>query len=324
MRHAHRVFVLAMSLAMAAGMILAGPAADAEAATFAAFYPTQSFDDRGADVRALQHLLRFHGINQEVNGNFGAHTVEAVKTFQRRNKLTPDGIVGPATWAKLTPTLRHGMRNEAVRALQLELDAKFGASIAVQGHFDDHTLAVLKRFQGHMGLAETGIVDETTWRNLMWHYDHISFASGGLCDYGNPAANWGTASGVAFIEYAGRLNVARGDGKIAVGDMALEHGGHFDDHVSHHVGLDVDIHPIRKDRVCSGAQVTWQSSTYDRNATRRLIKALHDAAPRHVKLILFNDPVLIREGLTIFTANHDNHLHVRYCEAAHPDSSYVC
>ena len=43
-----------------------------------------------------------------------------------------------------------------------------------------------------------------------------------------------------------------------------------------------------------------------------------------IELIFFNDPQLIAEGLTQQFANHDNHLHVRYCEAVHPDSRYDC
>ena len=33
-----------------------------------------------------------------------------------------------------------------------------------------------------------------------------------------------------------------------------------------------------------------------------------------MKLIYFNDPVLISEGLTTWYTGHDDHLHVRYCE----------
>jgi hypothetical protein len=33
-----------------------------------------------------------------------------------------------------------------------------------------------------------------------------------------------------------------------------------------------------------------------------------------VKLILFNDPVLINEGLVQYYDNHDDHLHVRFYE----------
>jgi hypothetical protein len=43
-----------------------------------------------------------------------------------------------------------------------------------------------------------------------------------------------------------------------------------------------------------------------------------------VKLIYFNDPVLIREGLTRYYAGHDDHVHVRYCERVYPLAAYDC
>lgn len=48
------------------------------------------------NVRLLQQKL---GI--AADGQFGAGTETAVRTFQRRNGLTPDGIVGPKTWVAL-------------------------------------------------------------------------------------------------------------------------------------------------------------------------------------------------------------------------------
>ena len=52
---------------------------------------------RGNDVRTLQKLL-----NLQPDGIFGILTEEAVKDFQRENGLKVDGIVGDATWARLT------------------------------------------------------------------------------------------------------------------------------------------------------------------------------------------------------------------------------
>ena len=43
-----------------------------------------------------------------------------------------------------------------------------------------------------------------------------------------------------------------------------------------------------------------------------------------MKLIYFNDPVLIREGLTTWYAGHDDHLHIRYCERGYPLARYRC
>ena len=64
--------------------------------------------------------------------------------------------------------------------------------------------------------------------------------------------------------------------------------------------------------------MNYRWTTYDRAATRDLIKAIRATASGHVKLIYFNDPVLIREGLTTWYSGHDDHLHIRYCEKIHP------
>jgi len=54
------------------------------------------------------------------------------------------------------------------------------------------------------------------------------------------------------------------------------------------------------------------------------VQAVRAAAPGHVALVFFNDPTLINEGLTSHYDNHDNHLHVRYCEKVEPHSLYDC
>jgi hypothetical protein len=60
---------------------------------------------RGPEVRALQILLITHlnspAYRWNVTDFFGDTTEKAVMEFQRRNGLTPDGIVGPKTRAKL-------------------------------------------------------------------------------------------------------------------------------------------------------------------------------------------------------------------------------
>jgi putative chitinase len=51
---------------------------------------------QGEDVKKLQLKLGVDPV-----GNFGPKTDEAVKLWQKNNGLTPDGVVGPVTWAKL-------------------------------------------------------------------------------------------------------------------------------------------------------------------------------------------------------------------------------
>jgi hypothetical protein len=57
---------------------------------------------RGYDVGVLQFLLRRHGARPgRLDGSFGARTATAVRRFQRRAGLTPDGVVGPQTATRL-------------------------------------------------------------------------------------------------------------------------------------------------------------------------------------------------------------------------------
>ena len=51
--------------------------------------------ERGADVRAVQRALGFTG--RALDGVFGPNTKTAVVAFQRRKRLTADGVVGPKT-----------------------------------------------------------------------------------------------------------------------------------------------------------------------------------------------------------------------------------
>lgn len=57
--------------------------------------------DSGQDVRWLQNALNMNGAGLAVDGVFGGKTHIAVLAFQAVNGLTADGIVGPATRAKL-------------------------------------------------------------------------------------------------------------------------------------------------------------------------------------------------------------------------------
>ena len=69
-------------------------------AMFPAFAGAASlrYGSKGDDVVTLQTKLKRWGYYQgAADGKFGWATAEAVKNFQRKNGLTPDGVVGAAT-----------------------------------------------------------------------------------------------------------------------------------------------------------------------------------------------------------------------------------
>ncbi len=61
---------------------------------------------RGSNVTKVQkRLIQYGYLDGEADGRYGADTQAAVRLFQRRNGLTVDGKVGPATAAALGVTL---------------------------------------------------------------------------------------------------------------------------------------------------------------------------------------------------------------------------
>lgn len=299
--------VLGITTVVAAGLVT-----PAEAYAQAVFH-TQSTGNRGVDTLAVQYLLQAQGISVTADGVFGAGTAGGVRTLQSRKGLTQDGVVGPDTWGALVTTVRQGSTGAAVRAVQAQLNKKRRLSLAVDGVFGSGTAAAVRSFQSHAGISADGVVGATTWKNLIWHYAYPSF--GNMCDKdpdGNGTANWATGASIGQFE-AGAARFGGGNGAVPFGDASLEHGGDIPGHASHEVGVDIDFWPIRTDSAqCSAGRITWQSSTYDRAATRALVQAIRATASGQIALIYFNDPTLISEGLTSQYPNHDNHLHVRY------------
>ena len=161
--------------------------------------------DTGPDVVIIQAMLNRISQNYPAipkvypaTGVFNEATQEAVKTFQQIFHLTPDGIVGKATWYKLVylyvgvmqlselvskgqtfiavqfqfpGVLRQGDQGGEVEVLQymLSLLSEFDASIqapAMDGIFGPVTARAVREYQHLAGLTPDGVVDEQTWNSI--------------------------------------------------------------------------------------------------------------------------------------------------------------
>ncbi len=161
--------------------------------------------DREYEVRLIQQRLNRIARNfpaipriNPVDGIFGQQTENAVKTFQRVFNLTPDGIVGPGTWYKISfiyssvrrlselygeseslsevpvqfvEPLELGDSGERVRLLQYYINvlAAFYEEISEvreDGQFGEATRQQVLNFQRVFGLAQDGIVGIGTWDAL--------------------------------------------------------------------------------------------------------------------------------------------------------------
>lgn len=161
--------------------------------------------DSGRYVELIQIRLNrisanFPGIPKiyPVDGFFDSSTTDAVKKFQEIFSLTPDGIVGRATWNSITHVyngvknlyeitsegltiseletvytseLSEGMSSPGVLTLQYYLAyiALFVPSVqapVVDGTFGPGTKEAVISYQRTYGLEQTGVVDEITWNSI--------------------------------------------------------------------------------------------------------------------------------------------------------------
>lgn len=166
----------------------------------------------GEDVRTIQlelnRISRNYPLISKIpdpNGIFEADTQNAVRVFQQIFDLTPDGIVGKATWYQLKriynavkrtselfsegitvseamrrfpSTLQLGSTGMGVRVLQfyLRLLNYFIPSIPyveLDGIYSEATENAVRAFQEYVGLPADGIVGANTWRALINLYEQI-------------------------------------------------------------------------------------------------------------------------------------------------------
>lgn len=84
--------------------LLAGDSVSSTTPAISTTYPTIKSGSSGSYVKLLQESLIALGYNVGSSGavgEFGNATLEAVKQFQKNNKLTVDGVVGSQTWTAL-------------------------------------------------------------------------------------------------------------------------------------------------------------------------------------------------------------------------------
>ena len=140
-------------------------------------FPLVREGDGEHPVQTLQHLLRARNQSVDVDGIFGPKTDAAVRTFQTENHLSVDGIVGPATWAKLIVVVRRGSQGDAVKGVQEEfqfrnLSGDPGRGPQIDGVFGPETEAAVRAFQQALhadvpSVTVDGIVGPVTWQALV-------------------------------------------------------------------------------------------------------------------------------------------------------------
>ena len=100
--------------------------------------------DNNENVKLMQQKL---GINPAVT-NFGPKTEEAVKAFQSKNGLTPDGVVGDKTWAMIM-----GEAPKVSTPAQLPTASVGGLKLdKLKGHIPDSVIAMIPDTAAKFGI----------------------------------------------------------------------------------------------------------------------------------------------------------------------------
>jgi murein DD-endopeptidase MepM/ murein hydrolase activator NlpD len=131
---------------------------------------------RDAGLAALQVALHARGLySGAIDGVKGPSTTTAIKRFQRRAGLTPNGIPGPQTRKALGRYGRHvlgsrpltrGASGWDVASLQFLLAWHGFPSATIDGGLGQHTELALRRFQRWAGLEPDGVAGATTYAAL--------------------------------------------------------------------------------------------------------------------------------------------------------------
>ncbi|MGF1513767.1 MAG: peptidoglycan-binding protein [Elainellaceae cyanobacterium] len=135
--------------------------------------PILSRGDYQSPVLDLQQQLSRQVCPVAMTGQFDYDTELAVKSFQSKVFLKPDGVVDSRTWQALyldgpagQPTLRLGSNGFEVEQIQEILSIDLYYRGETDGDYGEKTQAAVKRFQQDWGLEANGVIDYRVWQCL--------------------------------------------------------------------------------------------------------------------------------------------------------------
>lgn len=131
--------------------------------------------------------------------------------------------------------------------------------------------------------------------------------TGHLAQYAHPNL-------MTLIFYIEREWQAADDRKFGIGNISIAGGLEYDEHKSHRKGVEMDIRPVRKDKlVGQAARVSRFDAVYDRDATIKLIR-LFVGHPMVTKVFFNDDKVQEAIGRVRSLRGHDDHIHIEIKE----------
>jgi peptidoglycan hydrolase-like protein with peptidoglycan-binding domain len=134
-------------------------------------YPRLDSGDKGAQVHALECLLKERGHSVSVDGSFGSSTAKAIDAFRKSLGWGPTGHTTKATWTALLSAgskprvLKRGSVGEAVWRLQRALVAA-GKGVTINGVYDSKTVSAVRSYRSGNGLSSYDTTESSVWSLL--------------------------------------------------------------------------------------------------------------------------------------------------------------
>jgi peptidoglycan hydrolase-like protein with peptidoglycan-binding domain len=135
-------------------------------------WPTLRDGASGRMVKRLQCLLQRQGYyDGALTGTMDARTRAAVRAMRVDRGIPAGTVAGQRVWVSLhsagrTHLMKYGAAGEMVRRLQRALNAAYPGAVPVTGSFAGGTTTAVKRYQGTLGIARTGVVTPELWTRL--------------------------------------------------------------------------------------------------------------------------------------------------------------
>ena len=200
---------------------------------------------KGKEVVSLQTRLRDLGIyNDEINGEYGGSTVNAVREAQRLMGEEESGIAtlefqdtimddAQAPTAENVP-VKEGMSGPVVRNMQQYLQTLRLYDGAIDGVFDVDVCDAVRKFQGAYGYPTDGVLTPEVQKALYYEAGKVramfSQCEGYDCQITSGQVYMGRVSGQVSIRLRQKDSAAsEALARLAPGDMvvALEHGSEW-------------------------------------------------------------------------------------------------
>jgi peptidoglycan hydrolase-like protein with peptidoglycan-binding domain len=134
-------------------------------------YPTLKVGSKGAEVAALECLLRTQGLLKSVDTTFGKGTAKAVDAYRARRGWGAAGRTTPATWTALLAhgtnprVLKYGSVGQSVWRLQRSLIAA-GLRPRMTGVYDANTVKAVEAYRKARKLSSYTTTESTVWAQL--------------------------------------------------------------------------------------------------------------------------------------------------------------